>query len=229
MSKPKIIMPADADKYNLLDYDGANAGYRADIVDAITQRMEDALTHHSQILTVPLVIRYPESVQSAISTHWEQQRKTGKHYRSNPCFNYFLEVYRKAMNAHEKRLLHYIWVMEKKCSINPHYHLILILNGNLMRYFAIPPFEVTKIWKRALSCFHGYIGTGAGLIHVSAGAYNDMAMKHGYLIHRSNTDMLHHVLQHYSYFAKVNTKLCDPHVRCFGASTLIKRENDHEL
>ena len=224
MSNPKIIMPTETDSYNLLDYEGINAGYRADIIDAITQRMDDALKHHSQILTVPLVIRYPESIQAAISTHWEQDRQKGKHYRSNPCFNYFLEVYRKAMNAHEKRLLHYIWVMEKKCSINPHYHLILILNGNLMRYFAIPPFEVTKIWKRALSCFHGYIGTGAGLIHVSTGSYNDMAMKHGYLIHRDNADMLHYVLQHYSYFAKVNTKLSDPHVRCFGASTLKKGE-----
>ena len=66
-----------------------------------------------------------------------------------------------------------------------------------------------------------------GLIHISAGSYNDMTMKHGYLIHRDNTDMLHHVLQHYSYFAKVNTKMDDPHVRCFGASTL-KRENSHE-
>ena len=140
MSNPKIIMPTETDSYNLLDYDGINAGYRADIIDAITQRMDDALKHHSQILTVPLVIRYPESIQAAISTHWEQDRQKGKHYRSNPCFNYFLEVYRKLMNAKEKRLLHYVWVMEKKFSVNPHYHLILILNGNLMRYFAIPPF-----------------------------------------------------------------------------------------
>ena len=228
MSKPKIIMPADTEKYNLLDYDGINAGYRADILEAISLRIDDALKHHSQILTVPLVIRYPESVQASISEHWEKQRSPGKHYRSNPCFNYCLEVYRKAMNSQEKRLLHYVWVMERKFSANPHYHLILILNGNLMRYFAIPPFEAAQIWKRSLACFHGYIGTGAGLIHVSTGSYNDMAMKHGYLIHRDDTDMLHHVLQHYSYFAKVNTKLDSPHVRCFGASTL-KRTNHHEL
>ena len=227
MSSPKIITAADQTNYNLLDYDGVNAGYRTDILDAINQRMKDALQHHSQILTVPLVIRYPESIQAEISAHWNQQRKPEKHYRSNPCFNYFLENYRKALNTNEKRLLHYVWVMERKYSINPHYHLVLILNGNLMRYFAIPPVEATKIWRRSLACFHGYIGTGVGLIHVSSGSYNDMAMKHGYLIHRDNADMLHHVLQHYSYFAKVNTKMDDPHVRCFGASTL-KRENSHE-
>ena len=226
MSNPKIVMPADPDHYSLLDYDGMNAGYRADILDAISQRIEDGLTHHSQILTVPLVIRYPASVWAEISTHWEGTREPGRHYRSNPCFNYFLEVYRKAMNAHGRRLLHYVWVMERKFSANPHYHLILILNGNLMRYFAIPPFEATEIWRRSLACFHGYIGTAVGLIHVSSGSYNDMTMKHGYLIHQGDTEMLNHVLRHYSYFAKVNTKPEVPHVRCFGASKL-RRENDH--
>ena len=135
MSNPKIIMPTETDSYNLLDYDGINAGYRADIIDAITQRMDDALKHHSQILTVPLVIRYPESIQAAISTHWEQDRQKGKHYRSNPCFNYFLEVYRKLMNAKEKRLLHYVWVMEKKFSVNPLFPLIGIKNSKFFDFF----------------------------------------------------------------------------------------------
>ena len=228
MSNPKIIMPTDPDSYSLLEYDGINAGYRTDILDAITQRIEDGLTHHSNILTVPLVIRYPESVRAEISTHWEEPREPGRHYRSNPCFNYFIEIYRKSINSKEKKLLHYVWVMEKKYSLNPHYHLVLILNGNLMRYFAIPPVEVTEMWRRALACFHGYIGTGVGLIHVSAGAYGDMVMKHGYMLHRGNTEMLHHVLRHYSYFAKVNTKPDTPHVRCFGASKLDRRR-DHEV
>ena len=43
MSSPKIITAAGQSKYNLLDYDGVNAGYRTDILDAINQRMEDAL------------------------------------------------------------------------------------------------------------------------------------------------------------------------------------------
>ena len=89
-----------------------------------------------------------------------------------------------------------------------------------MRYFATPPFEANSIWGRALRCFCGYEGSVNGLIHVNEGGFDQIVMNHGYLIHRGDYDLIRHVLEVYSYVAKIRTKLDQFRVRSFGYSKL---------
>lgn len=202
---PKIITSGNPCGYNVLPYEGPDAGYITVLLKAISDRIHDGLCRTSQILTVPLIVRYPQSV------HAEPD---------NRCFGYFIDEYRKRLNADERRLIHYVWCVEQHLSENPHYHLILVLNGNIMRYFATPPFEANAIWKRALRCFYGYDGSPDGLIQVNEGGFDRIVMNHGYLIHRGNDDLIQHVLEVCSYTAKIRTKLDAFRVRSFGYSKL---------
>ena len=202
---PKTITSDNPCGYNVLPYDGPGAGYITALLKAISDRIHDGLCRTSQILTVPLIVRYPQSIHAT---------------PDNRCFGYFIDEYRRRLNADEKRLIHYAWCVEQHLSDNPHYHLILILDGNIMRYFATPPFEANAIWGRALHCFYGYDGSSHGLIQVNEGGFDQIAMNHGYLIHRENNDLIQHVLEVCSYTAKVRTKLDAFRVRSFGYSKL---------
>ena len=202
---PKIITSDNPGGYNVLPYDGPDAGYITALLKAISDRLYDGLCKASQILTVPLIVRYPQTIQAA---------------PDNRCFGYFIDEYRRRLNADKKRLIHYAWCVEQHLSDNPHYHLILILNGNIMRYFATPPFEANAIWGRALRCFYGYDGSPDGLIQVNEGGFDHITMDHGYLIHRGNDDLIQHVLEVCSYTAKIRTKLDAFRVRSFGYSKL---------
>ena len=202
---PGIITSKNSHGYNVLPYDGPEAGYITVLLNAISDRIHDGLRVTSQILTVSLIIRYPQSIHAT---------------PDNRCFGYFIDEYRKCLNANRKCLLHYAWCVEQHLSENPHYHLILILDGNIMRYFATPPFEANAIWSRALRCFYGYDGSANGLIHVNEGGFDQIVMNHGYLIHRGNDDLIRHVLEVFSYVAKIRTKLDRFRVRSFGYSKL---------
>lgn len=201
----KIITSADPQGYLLLNYNGPNAGYDRRILDQLSSRISEALMQHSQVLTVPLVIRFPKDLQT-----------TG----DNNCFQYFMEEYRRKLNSHEFSP-HYVWVTERKTSQNRHYHLILFLNGNKIRFFSIPPREANLLWEKALHNFYGYTGAVNGLIHVHDGRVNGIGVNHGYLLKRGDQEMLDLVLENYSYFAKVNTKGVTPfRVREFGSSQI---------
>ena len=201
----KIITSANPGNYNVLPYEGPQAGYITSLLDAVSDRIRDALNGTSQILTVPLIIRFPAAVRAV---------------PDNRCFGYFIDEYRRTLNRNEKRLLHYAWCVEQHLSENPHYHLFLIIDGNAMRYFALPPFEANAVWGRALRCFYGYDGSVNGLIHVNEGSFNNITMNHGQLIHRGDDDLIQHVLEVCSYIAKIRTKLDVHRVRSFGYSKI---------
>lgn len=199
-----IITPSDPKGYLVLPYEGSDSGYRSDILDRIRERMMYSLQEHSQILAVMLVIRFPECLTTE---------------QNNNCFQYFIEEYRRILNTHEYDP-HYIWVAERNVAYNHHYHLLLFLNGNKIRFFKLPPMEANTVWSRALYRFYGYTGSVQGLIHVGESSLNSFTC-HGYLIHRNNPDMQEFALKHFSYYAKLHSKICFPDkVRVFGASQL---------
>ena len=211
MSNKTIVNSNDPNGYLLLPYDGPDAGYRVSILDRIRERLDESLDQHSHVLAVMLAIRFPQALSAELNNH---------------CFQYFIEEYRRILNAHGYDP-HYIWVAEKDASMNHHYHLLLLLNGSRIRYFQTPPEEASAVWSRALSRFYGYGGSMKGLIHVGEVMQNQFSC-HGYVIPRDNPDMQKFALEHFSYFAKVHSKICFPDkVRSFGAS-LLKKEAHHD-
>lgn len=200
----KTIQSIDPKGYFVIPYEGLDAGYRVDILERIRERMMYSLQQHSQVLAVMLVIRFPECLTAE---------------QNNACFQYFIEEYRRVLNAYEYDP-HYIWVAEQNLSPNHHYHLLLFLNGNKIRYFRLPPLDAQTVWSRALYRFYGYTGSVEGLIHVGETTQNQFSC-HGYMIRRDNLDMQELALRHFSYYAKIHSKICFPNkVRVFGTSLL---------
>lgn len=199
-----IILPTDPRGYQVIPYEGLDAGYRVDILERIRERMFFSLQQHSQVLAVMLVIRFPDCLIAQ---------------QNNACFQYFIEEYRRILNIHDYDP-HYVWVAEQNQSQNHHYHLLLFLNGNKIRYFSLPPLEANTVWGRALFRFYGYTGAIEGLIHVGEIMQNQFTY-HGYMIPRNNPDMQEQALTHFSYYAKCHSKINFANkVRVFGASQL---------
>ena len=103
-----ILLNDTTGYYQLQEYIGPNPGYRKEILDRIKERLDFTLACHSQVMTVPMVIRFPEGLQST---------------PDNNCFQYFIEEYRRRLSKHGFGP-HYVWVTEQNLSCNRHYHLI---------------------------------------------------------------------------------------------------------
>ena len=207
MTNSKILNLNDPHGYSLLSCEGAESGYRSDILGRIQDRLYQSLERHSQVLAVMMVIRFPQSLIAE---------------SNNNCFQYFIEEYRRILNAHGYDP-HYVWVVEKDEAANQHYHLLLLLNGNRIRSFQTPPAEASAVWGRALNRFYGYNGSADGLIHVGKVMQHEH-LRRSYLILRNDFDTQDAMMEHFSYFAKMHSKVCFTNkTRVFGAS-LMKRE-----
>ena len=199
-----ILLNDPTGYYQLQEYQGPNPGYRKEILDRIKERFDISLANHSQVMTVSMVIRFPEGLQAT---------------PDNNCFQYFIEEYRRYFNKHGLSP-HYVWVTEQNLSPNRHYHLIWFFNGNKIRYFQIPPRQALLYWGMALKRFYNYDGNINGLIQICEVRQNGYS-RYGYLVHRSDNELYKQILQHYSYYAKMNTKGTTPdRVREFGASNI---------
>ena len=207
MNSTMIVNSNDPHGYSLLPYEGPEAGYRVDILERIQERLDLCLERHSQVLAVMMVIRFPQSLTIE---------------QNNNCFQYFIEEYRRILNAHGYDP-HYVWVAERDEAPSQHYHLLLLLNGNRIRSFQMPPTEASAVWGRALNRFYGYGGFVDGLIHVGKVMQYEHPRR-SYLILRNDFDMQDAMMEHFSYFAKMHSKVCFANkARVFGAS-LMKRE-----
>ena len=202
--KIQIISGGTFKGYPLLAYDGPDTGYREDILQRIKERLEESLQQTSKVLVVRLVIRLPQVVRSD---------------GSNDCFQYFIEEYRRVL-VHN--LLHYVWVREQHLSHNPHWHVVLFLNGNEIRYFKYT-YQAEYFWSLALRRFYGYSDCVNGLVHICHGGYQGVRMNHGIMVPRDNLAMRAEVFKACSYLAKIYTKGNAPkNVREHGSSILKK-------
>lgn len=204
MATDKIIKELIFEDFPLLPYDGPEFGYRESILRKIKERLEEALTLTSQCLAVRLVIRFPEDLVAS---------------PDNDCFQYFLEEYRRSL---KDKLIHYVWVRERHSSHNHHYHLLLLFDGNLMRYFAYQ-YMPTNLWLRSIAIFYNIESANRGLIHQCSGDnyISGVKLNHGIMVHRDNHALTQAVYQICSYFAKVYSKGSSPkNIREFGVSYL---------
>lgn len=205
MPTRKIVNPSEFMSFPVLQYDGPNAGYHEEILKAIWQHFSCALQKHSQILMINLVVRYPQNLKE-ISP-------------SNNCFQYFITEYKRRL---QNRCWDpaYIWVREAKPNMPPHWHLIIILNANKIRYFDNLA-ECNYYWSLALQKYYNYHGDTAGLIHQCCANINSRIWHKGVIIHRGDQAVLGECLKICSYLGKINTKQnTPPGVRKFGASQI---------
>ena len=188
MNRSFIVTSNEYRNLSLLKYDGPGAGYHKVILDRIIDRLEFMQQRHSQVLAVHLIVRYPESIIAP---------------ENNDCFQYFIEEYRRFLAL---------------SGFDPHYHLLLLLNGNEIRYYRLPD-KANQLWYFVLQRNFSISIPTSGLIHIVPAEYGG----YGVMLHRGDEAIKRWAVQWFSYFAKLNTKGdAGRGVREFGSSILRK-------
>ena len=180
--------------------DSLTKTYYNDILQKLIERLEASLKAHSQVLQVMLTVRFPSVIEPS---------------DDNSCFQYFVEEYRRSLML-QRYDPHYVWARERTNeTARHHYHLVIFLNGNRIRYIADLS-EANKYWQRALLKFYNYSGSASGLIHQSNAGFNGINMNNGICVHRNNQALQQECISRAAYLAKTYSKEQDSPYRARG-------------
>lgn len=162
------------------------------ILDKYERMLAYMLANHSKVMQVRFDVRYPRD-GSVIPD--------GRHIYA---FNYNLtrKLKRERIGGHltDPQLLA---VMEQDSSPHPHYHYVLLVNGNAREhYFTLLKDVVEPLWQRALNTRH------EGLV-----SFCDAHGPNGLMISRSSSDAVQKIQEcsyQASYIAKIRSKESRP-------------------
>lgn len=179
--------------------------YRGDIVAAIAALLCDYCCHrHSKTLFLRFDVRFPSSFISDLeNTQIQRLMKYINQY-------YKYKEYDPA----------YIWAREMHNSHNPHYHCLLLLDGQkICKYNSV--FEyIEKKWKDILS-----LNSASGLIER---CLNNPHYENGVNIRRCDEVFIENIVQAFEwtlYLAKDYSKSVSRlRMRCFNTSRYIQRD-----
>lgn len=185
--------------YELYAGQKASEGFSKELLDTIIDMLEKYLQKHSQCLMITMQFNFPAELDvSGID---------------NACFQRFIEAYKRHLEG--LRLdPEYLWVREtgeknRRC----HYHLMLLLNGNKMRYFG-SPVMARKYWLDSLQAWFSYQGKAAPM-HVQTLP----TLRRGLIVKRGDQASFSLAVSVASYLAKICTK--DPvgrYVKSYSSS-----------
>lgn len=151
---------------------------REDIMNDIIAHVEVYTQLHSKTFVVFFGLNYPNHITITDNTRLQ----------------YFLDRFLKHLDGTKDLHPMYVWVREQKSSHNPHYHIMLLLNGQkIQTRFGIMA-EATRLWGVINNC------DGNGLVHYET---DSMMLRKDYQSFHSDVAQC---IYNASYLAKVNTK-----------------------
>lgn len=123
----------------------------------------------------------------------------------------------------------YVWAREQKASENPHYHVLMMLNGDAIRGIGnyrestFGGYEADNLYHRIARSWAGAIGLldwqASGLVHLSKAHESKKVAQ--FFIGRNDTDftsLQDDLFYAASYLCKAQTKNFAQQVHCFGSS-----------
>ncbi len=155
----------------------------------------DYMKKHTKVCYVRISLRFPANT---------------KYPEDNECVRRFIEAIVRSYQRN-KTELKYLWVRERKSSVNSHYHLMLLFNGKYVQRPHGVLEKATALWEIQVG------GDGQGLVQLEAGkrAINLIRHSHDYDANYNEAFRLA------SYLAKVRSKEVGPgKPRMFGASQI---------
>jgi hypothetical protein len=178
-------------------------GCHEEILERIYERLICAFEHHSQVWVSRMDFHYPNN---------------GEHHpHDNSAFRHFISSFIKRLKL-DGLSPSYVWSREHEIgNSNPHWHLILILNGNLTQS-GYRHFETAKrLWLKTL-------GTDSdGIVHMAL-PQSELSWHHnGFKITRHDplfNDKLCDLYHWLSYISKERSKYHTGKVKAFGCSEL---------
>lgn len=180
----------------------AHFSYNEDILTHLGSLFSYYTEKHGKVLVVRFDISYPvhhevTSIQTDISRCIQKIAQKYKRQGYDPA---------------------YMWVREQQNSIHPHYHCVLLLNGNRVRSY-------NHVFQTAESLWGSTIGADAsGLVHHCTVSKHGTPHENGIMLRRCDSDYAERcqqVQQQVSYLAKSGGK-GEPHdgMRDFGMSRI---------
>ena len=190
--------------YDLSNSEKNNQGFYAEILQAIGSLFDSMIKRHGKVFFTMFVLKYPAG--SAM-----------EYPNDNRLMSRFIE----ALTLYYKRKMvdpKYLWVREVSTTGQVHYHLTLLLNGDLTQNAHGILRKATELWQGCLG-----IENGNGLVHLCT-RDEECAQYGGIKIVRNALDfnqVLNKCYMLASYFAKCYSKDGFPrYVNGFGSSRL---------
>ncbi len=168
-------------------------GCKTDILEKYDSRMEDMFNRHSKVLQVRFDLRYPQDGSvSPIPEHIHD-------------FNYNLKrsLSRKKVAGGHDVDPQLIWTREQKDSEHPHYHHLLLANGNAVRNYYPIVQKAEELWSRTIG------SDQPGLVHYCDKSSNGVPNKNGIMVrkgHAAESEQIDECYHQASYLAKERDK-----------------------
>ena len=108
--------------------------YLDNIFDRLIQLLDFYIAKHGKVLVVRFDIRYPQSYPSVLSNDHIQT-----------CIKNVRQLYKRI--GYDP---YYMWTREQKTSLHPHYHCVLLLNGNKVQSFSHVFEHAERFWANAI-------------------------------------------------------------------------------
>lgn len=188
--------------------------FNQNIMMRIDQRINAAIANHNKILFIRYDVRFPVDYLH-----------NGKNEEISVLMKYIKEIFELSLGT-----IHYVWVREKVSSRNPHYHVMVLINGSIMQNPYTFLLKIDETWRKLLKC------STNGLIHFCSNTFigsnetgfimirrpSSKAQGAELLRQQCNFQQAYDVARlRASYLAKTFSKGNTPHrVREFGCSQL---------
>ncbi|MBV5340718.1 MAG: inovirus-type Gp2 protein [Deltaproteobacteria bacterium] len=200
----KVFCGNSYNGFELSSSEKNNEGFYREILQAIDSLFNDMLMRHGKVFFSMFVLKYPAGSASLY-----------------PNDNSLLSRFIEALSLFYKRRkvdLRYLWVREFSSTGQVHYHLILLLNGDLIQNGYGILQRATELWEGCLG-----IEDGQGLVHLCT-MDADYARYGGIKIIRNDPEVQQVQSKCYelaSYLAKCYSKGgLPPYLNGFGSSRL---------
>ena len=168
-------------------------GCKTKILEKYDISMKDMFNRHSKVLQVRFDLRYPQD--GSVSPNPEHIHD----------FNYNLKrsLSRKKVAGGHDVDPQLVWTREQKDSEHPHYHHLLLANGNAVRdYYPIVQ-KAEELWSRTIG------SDQSGLVHYGDKSSNGVPNKNGIMVrkgHAAESEQKDKSYHQASYLAKERDK-----------------------
>lgn len=214
--RPDLLLHWE-DKYQNLDVQSQQGALITNFLKATYRVMSHARNNCSRTLAIRMDLHYSAKMQpSAIHT-------------CNIVMSNFLYYLRRELDNAQIKYPHamrYVWCREQNSSSKPHYHLLLLLNGNAYRsigdmrqsvgggYFGQNLFHrIMRAWSQAI----GWpIYDSQGLVYIAREPTSGQCQT--YHFHRDDEMTFARVFHDASYMCKAHTKPIAQGIHCFEGS-----------
>jgi hypothetical protein len=210
VNKPTYLSKSIRDTFQGMKVQTKCGPLKSSYLSSIKKTLDLALSEHPKTCAMRFDLRYPDSFE--------------KHQAESKHISKFIDSLKAILDADLKRkkkidrcTLRTIWVKEQRESVKPHYHAVLLVNGNVYNQLGLftkdqgnMAARIKKAWASALGVELWEID---GAVHFSDNPT--------YMVDKNKPDYkerYEELFYRLSYFAKLDTKVYGDSSKNFGCS-----------